>query len=119
MIGEVVMDTKDYFSYSRTTRFSKRRLQSINLSKHLTNSQLSSKKDELQSEIYQLERDFIFMPDNIDDTPENDVQEIIQDRIKALDLLTSGIQELTQNYTSRVENDNTSKTKNDGRSYNG
>ena len=56
------------------------------------------------------------MPDNIDDNPDDDLQEIIQDRIKALDLLTSGIQELTQNYTSRFENNNTSKTNNDGMS---
>ena len=91
MIDEVVFSNKDYFCYTRTKRSSKRKLKSIKLSKDLTNSQLSSKKDDLQSEIYEMERDFIFMPDNIDDNPD-DVQEIIQDRIKALDLLTSGIQ---------------------------
>ena len=63
-----------------------------------------------------MERDFIFVPDNIDDNPDNDVQEIIQDRIKALSLLTTRIQELTQNYISRNENNNTTKTKNDGMS---
>ena len=88
----------------------------MKLSKHLSNSQLSSKKDELQSEIYDLEKEFIFIPDNIDENPDNYVQKIIQDRIKALDLLTSGIQELTQNYTSRFENNNTNKTKSDGMS---
>ena len=56
------------------------------------------------------------MPDNIDENPDEDVQEIIQDRIKALDLLTSGIRELTQNYTSRFENNNANKTKSDGMS---
>ena len=111
MIDEVVFSNKDYFCYTRTKRSSKRKLKSIKLSKDLTNSQLSSKKDDLQSEIYELERNFIFMPDNIDENPDDDVQEIIQDRIKALDLLTSGIQELTQKYTLRYENDNASKTK--------
>ena len=85
----------------------------MKLSKHLSNSELSSKKDELQSEIYDLENNFIFMPDDIDDNTDDDLQKIIQDRIKALDLLTSGIRELTQNYTSRFENNNTSKTNND------
>ena len=72
MIGEVVLDTKDYFCYTRTKRSLKRKLKSMKLSKHLTNSQLSSKKDELQSEIYEMERDFIFMPDNIDENSDND-----------------------------------------------
>ena len=116
MIDEVAFDTKDYFCYTRTKRSSKRKLDSMKLSKHLTSSQLSSKKDELQSGIYEMERDFIFMPDNIDDNPDNDVQEIIQDRIKALDLLTSGIRDLTEKYTSKFENENASRTRHEGMS---
>ena len=110
------MDHNDYFCYTRTKRASKRKLNAMKFSKHLTNSQLSSKKKELQSEINELERDFTFLPNNLDENPDNNVQEIIQYRIKALDLLTSGIQELTQNYTSRFENYDASKTKHDGMS---
>ena len=116
MIDEVEFNTKDYFCYTRTKRSSKRKLNSMKLSKHFTKSQLSSKNDELQSGIYKIEGEFKFMPDNIDDNPDIDVQEIIQDRIKALDLLTSEIQELTQSYISRNEKNSTSKTKNDGMS---
>ena len=103
MIKEVVMDHNDYFCYTRTKRASKRKLNAMKFSKHLNNSQLSSKKNELQSEINELERDFSFLPDNLDDNPDNDVQESIQDRIKALDLLTSGIRDLTEKYTSNLK----------------
>ena len=59
MIEEVVVETQDYF-YTRKKRSSRRTKRTIMSSKQSVNTKLSNKKSQLQSDIYDLERDFCF-----------------------------------------------------------
>ena len=115
MIEEIVVETQDYF-YTRKKRSSRRTKRTTMSSKQPNNTQLSNKKSQLQSEIYDLERDFCFLPENINEYPNEDIQTIIQERITALDILTNGIRDLTQKYLTQDETEDINKDRNDGMS---
>ena len=113
MIEEVVVETHDYF-YTRKKRTTTTK--NTMSSKQSKNTQLSNKKSQLQSEIYELEKDFCFLPENINEYPNKDIETVIQERISALDILTNGIRDLRQKYLTQDETEDLNKNRNDGMS---
>ena len=59
MIEEIVVEPQEYF-YTSKKRSSRRTKRTTMSSKQPNNTQLSNKKIQLQSDIYDLERDFVF-----------------------------------------------------------